>query len=75
VCALRFLYGATLEQADLPDPVKNVWAFLRGNKLGNSVFATNDAIVETWCDAWRWLIAQPNRITSIGNREWAWVNQ
>jgi transposase len=57
------------------NPVENVWAFLRGNKLSNSVFDTYDAIVETCRDAWRWLIAQPDRITSIGNREWACVNQ
>jgi transposase len=57
------------------NPVENVWAFLRGNKLSNSVFDTYDAIVETCCHAWRWLIAQPDRITSIGNCEWACVNQ
>ncbi len=57
------------------NPVENVWAFLRGNKLSNSVFDTYDAIVETCCDAWRWLIAQSDRITAIGNRSWACVNQ
>ncbi len=55
--------------------VENVWAFLRGNKLSNSVFDTYDAIVETCCDAWRWLTDQPDRITSIGHREWACINQ
>jgi transposase len=57
------------------NPVENVWAFLLGNKLSNSVFDTYDAIVETCCDAWRWLIAQPDRIAAIGNRSWACVNQ
>ena len=57
------------------NPVENVWAFLRSNKLSNSVFDTYDAIVEACCDAWQWLISQPDRITSIGNRKWACVNQ
>jgi transposase len=57
------------------NPVENVWAFLRGNKLSNSVFDTYDEIVNACCDAWRWLISQPDRITSIGTRSWACVNQ
>jgi transposase len=55
------------------NPVENVWAFLRGNKLSNSVFDTYDEIVDTCCVAWRWLTSQPDRITSIGTRSWAWV--
>ena len=55
------------------NPVENVWAFLRGNKLSNRVFATYDAIVDACCDAWNWLVAQPERITAIGTREWSKV--
>lgn len=57
------------------NPVENVWAYLRGNKLSNRVFDTYDAIVEACCDAWTWLMAQPERITSIATRSWAQVNQ
>ena len=57
------------------NPVENLWAFLRGNKLSNRVFETYDAIVSACCDAWNWLIAQPDRLASITSRSWARVNQ
>ena len=57
------------------NPVENVWAYLRSNKLSNRVFETYDAVVDACCDAWNWLIAQPDRITSIGTRSWAQVSQ
>ena len=57
------------------NPVENVWAYLRSNKLSNRVFETYDAVVEACCDAWNWLIAQPDRITSIGTRAWAQVSE
>ena len=57
------------------NPVENVWAFLRGNKLSNRIFDTYETIVDACCDAWNWFIRQPERITSIGHREWASVNQ
>jgi hypothetical protein len=57
------------------NPVETVWAYLRSNKLSNRVFDSYDAIVDACCDAWNWLIAQPDRITSIGSRPWAQVNQ
>jgi hypothetical protein len=43
--------------------------------LSNRVFDPYDAIVDACCDAWTWLTAQPERITSIGTRDWACVNQ
>ena len=57
------------------NPVENVWAYLRGNKLSNRVFDTYDMIVDACCNAWNWLAAQPECITSIGTREWARVSQ
>ncbi|SFG48018.1 DDE superfamily endonuclease [Novosphingobium sp. CF614] len=58
------------------NPVENVWAYLRGNKLSNRVFDTYDAILDACCDAWNWFIANdPQQITSIGSRPWATVNQ
>jgi transposase len=56
------------------NPVENVWAYLRGNKLSNRVFETYDDIVDACCDAWNWLIKQPERITAIGSRSWAQVS-
>jgi transposase len=55
--------------------VENIWQFLRQNHLANRVFENYDAIVDACCDAWRKLIADPNRIASITKRSWAtWVN-
>jgi transposase len=57
------------------NPVENIWQYLRQNSLSNTVFENYDAIVDAACDAWRKLIAQPERITSIGMRDWAHVGQ
>ena len=57
------------------NPVENLWAYLRGNKLSNRVFETYDAILDACCEAWNWLMRQPDRITSIATRSWARVNQ
>ena len=55
------------------NPVENVWAYLRSNKLSNSVFDTYEEIVGACCNAWNRLTAQPDRITAIGSREWACI--
>ena len=55
------------------NPVENVWAYLPGNTLSNRVFEPYGATVDGCCDAWRWLTAQPDRITSIGTRSCACV--
>lgn len=57
------------------NPVENVWAYLRSNKLSNRVYENYEAIVDACCNAWNWLIAQPKQITSIGTRQWAQVSQ
>ena len=57
------------------NPVENIWQYLRQNWLSNRVFETYDAIVEAACEAWRNLLANPNAITSIGQRQWAHVSQ
>jgi transposase len=57
------------------NPVENVWAFLRSNKLANRVFDSYDAILDACADAWIWLVNQPERITSIASRPWAQVRQ
>lgn len=56
------------------NPVENIWAYLRANKLSNRVFQNYDDVVDACCEAWNWLAAQPERITSIATRPWASVN-
>jgi len=57
------------------NPVENVWQFLRANWLSNRVFESYEAIIDAACEAWRRLLAQPETITSIGLREWAYMGQ
>ena len=56
------------------NPMENVWAFLRANKLCNLVWDSYDAILQACAKAWRFLIDDPHRIISIGSRKWASVN-
>jgi len=52
------------------NPMENVWHYLRENKLCATVWNSYDAIVA----AWQFLINDPDRIRSIGTREWACVS-
>ena len=56
------------------NPMENVWQFLRANWLTALVWETYNAIVEACQTAWNNLIKTPERIKSIGTREWACVN-
>jgi transposase len=56
------------------NPVENVWEYLRANKLCNLVWDTYDAIVEACRAAWEFLINDPDRIRSIGTRDWETVS-
>jgi transposase len=56
------------------NPMENVWEYLRANKLCALVWDTYDAIVQACRDAWRFLVDDPDRIQSIGTREWACVD-
>ena len=53
--------------------MENVWAYLRGNKLSAGVWDTYEEIVAACADAWNWLMGDPDRIRSIGARDWATV--
>jgi hypothetical protein len=53
------------------NPQENIWQFLRQRFLSNRLFPTYDDIVEAVCEAWNRLIQEPQRITSIGTRQWA----
>jgi hypothetical protein len=53
------------------NPVENVWQYLRQNFLGNRVFVSYEAILDACCDARNALMALPDRIRSITQRDWA----
>jgi len=55
------------------NPMENVWDYLRGNKLSGLVWDSYDAIVHACKDAWNFLVNDPERIISIGTRDWASV--
>jgi transposase len=53
------------------NPVENIWQFMRDNWLSNRIFEAYDEIVDHCCNPWNKLINQPERIISIGRRQWA----
>ena len=56
------------------NPVENVWAYLRANKLAITVFDDYDDIVGACCKAWNFLANDPKAIASITARAWAQVS-
>jgi putative transposase len=54
-----------------PNPVENVWEFLRHNDLSNRIHPTYKAIVDACCSAWNKLVAAPKQIRSIATRDYA----
>src|SRR3546814_8170656 len=57
------------------NPMENVWAYLRQNKLCARVWDTYDDILDACQSAWRFLGNDPERIRSIGARHWACVTR
>lgn len=55
------------------NPVENVWAYLRANYLSARVWNTYDEILTACRNAWNALMANPQQIMSIGDRQWACV--
>jgi len=55
------------------NPMENVWAYLRQNKLCALVWETYEDILDACQSAWRFLIDDLDRIQSIGTRKWACV--
>ena len=53
------------------NPGENIWEFLKQNFLSNRVFANYQAIVDACCRAWNALMALPDRIRSLTQRDWA----
>ena len=54
--------------------MENVWQYLRQNKLCALVWDSYDDIVDACVCAWLFLSNDPNRIRSIGSREWTQVS-
>jgi transposase len=57
------------------NPQENIWQYLRQTYLSNRIFETYAAILDACQDAWRKLLAETGRITSIATRKWAIVGQ
>ena len=51
------------------NPVENVWAYLRANKLAITVFDSYDDIPNACCTAWNFLANDPDAIASITARD------
>lgn len=56
------------------NPAENIWAYLRGNKLANTVYESYDEIVDKACEAWMFFANDKERVASIATREWAKAN-
>jgi hypothetical protein len=56
------------------NPMENVWDYLRDNKLCNVVWDSYERIVHACEKAWNFLINDPDRIRSLGARDWACVS-
>ena len=54
---------------------ENIWQYLRQTYLANRVFADYTAILDACQDAWRKLLAETGRITSIAQRDWIIIGQ
>ena len=54
---------------------ENIWQYLRQTYLANRVFESYTAILDACEDAWRKLLAETGRITSIATRDWAAIGQ
>ena len=54
--------------------MENVWEYLRGNKLSSGIWDEYEDILRACADAWNWLMDDPDRIRSIGSRDWATVD-
>jgi transposase len=53
------------------NPIENVWAYLRANRLAISVFETDEEIVSRCSDAWNFFANDIDTVRSITNRDYA----
>jgi transposase len=52
------------------NPIERLWLHLRDNRLSHYVFQTTEAIIDSWCEAWNWLLAETGRIRSLCSYPW-----
>jgi len=52
------------------NPVERVWLYLRGRFLSLRLLDTTEAIIDACCDAWRRLLAEPDRIRPLCAYPW-----
>ena len=55
------------------NPQENARQYLRQNQLANRGCENHDDIVKACCHAWNSLMDRPERVKSIGNRDYAAV--
>jgi hypothetical protein len=60
---------ATASSPEL-NAAESIWQYLRQTYLANQVFTDYTAILDGCQDAWRKLLAETGRITSIAQRDW-----
>ena len=77
----KLKFPANLTLVPLPpacpelNSAENIWQYLRQTYLSNRVFESYTAILDACQDAWRKLLAEVGRITSIVARDWAAIGQ
>jgi hypothetical protein len=54
--------------------METVWEYRRADKLSAGLWDTYEEIIQACAEAWNWLIDDPDRIRSLGARDWATVN-
>jgi putative transposase len=54
-----------------PNPIENVWRFMRDNWFSNRVFKSYEDIVALCCEVWNKFSDRPWKIISIGMHKWA----
>ena len=53
------------------NPMENVWAYLRANKLAISVFDNYEQIVDRCCEAWNFFANDKGPAITINHYQWA----
>lgn len=51
--------------------IERVWQYLRDRYLSGRLFTGTTAIIDACCDAWHRLLAEPGRIRSLTDFDWA----
>jgi transposase len=52
------------------NPAERVWLYLKERYLSHRLLDDYDAVVEATCEAWRRLVNEPGRLTSLTSYPW-----